>query len=82
MYLSLAIPQTKKWSGHVYLVPLDPGKAEIKVTLELPASSTVKKLKQAVGDLTGYDAKKVCNSPNAFLNLLTQQLSTILAFRY
>lgn len=59
MYLSLAIPQTKKWSGDVHLVPLDPQKPEIKVTLELPANASMKKLKQAVGDLTGYDPKKV-----------------------
>lgn len=59
MYLSLAIPQTKQWAGDVHVVPLDPRKPEIKVTLELPATSSVKQLKQTVGELIGYDPKKV-----------------------
>lgn len=59
MYLSLAIPQTKKWTGDIYVIPLDPRKPEIKATLELPATSSIKKLKQAVGELTGYDPKRV-----------------------
>jgi ubiquitin carboxyl-terminal hydrolase 4/11/15 len=59
MYLSLAIPQYKKWTGDVFLVPADPQRPQIRVTLELPANASFKKLKQAVGELTGYDAKKV-----------------------
>lgn len=59
MYLSLAIPQNKKWIGDIHVVPLDPHKPEIRVSLEIPVNTTARKLKQVVGDLTGYDPKRV-----------------------
>lgn len=59
MYLSLAIPQDKKWEGDVYLVPADPKKPHIRATLEVPFNATFRALKQALGELTGYDHKKV-----------------------
>ena len=63
MYLSLAIPQDKKWEGDVFLVPADPKKPQIRVTLEVPFNTSFRGLKQALGDLTGYDYKKVMRCP-------------------
>ena len=59
MYLSLAIPQNKKWISDVYLVPLDPKRPQIKVSVEIPFNTSMRKLKQILGEMTGYDHKKV-----------------------
>lgn len=59
MYLSLAIPNNKTWEGDVFVVPADPTKPRIQLTLEVPHHSTFRDVKQAAGDLTGYDPKKV-----------------------
>lgn len=59
MYLSLAIPQDKRWEGEVFVVPADPKRPQIRLTLEVPHNSSIRKLKQAVGELTGYEHKRV-----------------------
>lgn len=59
MYLSLAIPQNKKWISDVYLVPLDTKRSQIKVSVEIPFNTSMRKLKQILGEMTGYDHKKV-----------------------
>lgn len=61
MYLSLAIPQSRKWEGDIYVVPRDPKRRQIKVTLEVPYTSSIKKLKQAIGERVGMDSKTVCS---------------------
>ena len=68
MYLSLAIPQDKKWEGTVFLVPKDPKKPQIRVTTEVPFNATIRSLKQSVGELTGYDHKTVSTGWQRYLH--------------
>ena len=58
-FVTTGLPVTKKWTGVVYFVPLDPSKARVKVELELPKSATVKSIKSALGSWFDTDAKRI-----------------------
>ncbi|PWN50193.1 UCH-domain-containing protein [Violaceomyces palustris] len=59
MYLTLPIPNKKKWRNKVYFVPYDPSKPLVTLDLQLPAGSNFGKLRQKVASIFGIDAKKV-----------------------
>ncbi|BGP17543.1 hypothetical protein JCM10213v2_005576 [Rhodosporidiobolus nylandii] len=58
MYVTTNLPVTKKWSGRVIVVPLDPAKGVLSVEFEVPKTGTIKTLKTVVGGLTDIDPKK------------------------
>ncbi|TKY89123.1 hypothetical protein EX895_001654 [Sporisorium graminicola] len=59
MYLTLPIPNKKMWRGQVYFVPLDPSKPMHKFQVQLPAGTTVGKLRQKVAAQFGLEAKRL-----------------------
>ncbi|GAA5999783.1 putative ubiquitin-specific protease UBP12 [Rhodotorula paludigena] len=59
MYVTTNLPVTKKWSGKVFVVPLDPARGILSVELEVPKSGTLKTLKSVVGQLTSLDPKRL-----------------------
>lgn len=59
MYLTLPIPNKKMWRGQVYFVPLDPSKPMQKFQVQLPAGTTVSKLRQKVAAQFGVETKRL-----------------------
>ncbi|KAM0750823.1 UCH-domain-containing protein [Meredithblackwellia eburnea MCA 4105] len=59
MYVTTNLPNTKKWSGKVYLVPADTSRPRYSVELELPKSATIKSIKIALGSFQHVDAKNL-----------------------
>ena len=59
MYVTLGLPITKKWTGKVFFVPLDPSKPRYALEIEVPKTGTVQTAKSAVAKLMGCDAKNV-----------------------
>ena len=59
MYLTLPIPNKKMWRGQVYFVPLDPSKPMHKFQVQLPAGTTVSKLRQKVAAKFGVETKQL-----------------------
>ncbi|BGP41272.1 hypothetical protein JCM10449v2_005249 [Rhodotorula kratochvilovae] len=59
MYVTTNLPVTKKWTGKVFVVPLDAARGILSVELEVPKSGTLKTLKQLVGALVDLDPKRL-----------------------
>ena len=59
MYLTLPIPNKRKWRCPIYFVPFDPTKPTVKLAVQLPAGSHVGKLKQKVATHFGLDTKRL-----------------------
>ncbi|GAA6055880.1 hypothetical protein JCM3770_001539 [Rhodotorula araucariae] len=59
MYVTTNLPVTKKWSGKVFVVPLDAARGILSVELEVPKSGTLKTLKYLVGALVDLDPKRL-----------------------
>lgn len=59
MYLTLPIPNKKMWGGQVYFVPQDPSKPMQRFQVQLPAGTTVSKLRQKVAAQFGVEAKRL-----------------------
>ncbi len=59
MYLTLPIPNKKMWRGQVYFVPLSPNKPMQKFQVQLPAGTTVSKLRQKVAAQFGVETKRL-----------------------
>ncbi|KAN0061922.1 hypothetical protein ACQY0O_005917 [Thecaphora frezii] len=59
MYLTLPIPNKKKWRCPVYFVPYDPAKQVVSFEVQLPAGANVGQLRQKVASHFGVDAKKL-----------------------
>jgi len=59
MYVTTNLPVTKKWTGFVFVVPLDPARGILYVELEVAKSGTVKTLKQVVSDVVDLDPKRL-----------------------
>ncbi|GAA5926338.1 putative ubiquitin-specific protease UBP12 [Sporobolomyces koalae] len=59
MYVTTNLPVTKKWSGTVYVVPLDPSKKVISLEIEVPKNGTVKTLKSCVGKVLDMEPKSL-----------------------
>ncbi|SJX64445.1 related to UBP12-ubiquitin C-terminal hydrolase [Sporisorium reilianum f. sp. reilianum] len=59
MYLTLPIPNKKMWRGQVYFVPLDPSKPMHSFQVQLPAGTTVGKLRQKVAAQFGIETKRL-----------------------
>ncbi|EST09018.1 Peptidase C19, ubiquitin-specific peptidase, DUSP domain protein [Kalmanozyma brasiliensis GHG001] len=59
MYLTLPIPNKKMWRGQVYFVPSDASKRMRKFQVQLPAGSTVSKLRQKVAAQFGVETKRL-----------------------
>lgn len=59
MYLTLPIPNKKMWRGLVYFVPLDSNKPLHRFQVQLPAGSTVSKLRQKVAEQFGVESKRL-----------------------
>ncbi|SNX86256.1 related to UBP12 - ubiquitin C-terminal hydrolase [Melanopsichium pennsylvanicum] len=59
MYLTLPIPNKKMWRGQVYFVPQDPATPMQKFQVQLPAGSTIGRLRQKVGAQFGVETKRL-----------------------
>ncbi|KAJ1598983.1 hypothetical protein NDA14_006720 [Ustilago hordei] len=59
MYLTLPIPNKKMWRGQVYFVPQDPSKPMQSFQVQLPAGTTVGKLRQKVAAQFGVETKRL-----------------------
>ncbi|GAA5907514.1 hypothetical protein JCM8208_001400 [Rhodotorula glutinis] len=59
MYVTTNLPVTKKWTGRVYVIPLDPARGVLCVDVEVPKSGTIKTLKQVVGQVVDLDPKRL-----------------------
>ncbi|ETS64541.1 hypothetical protein PaG_01006 [Moesziomyces aphidis] len=59
MYLTLPIPNKKVWRAQVYFVPLEPTKPMQKFHVQLPAGSTVSKLRQKVAAQFGVETRQL-----------------------
>lgn len=59
MYLTLPIPNKKMWRGQVYFVPLDASQPMQKFQVQLPAGTTVGKLRQKVAAQFGIETKRL-----------------------
>lgn len=55
MYLTLPIPNTRKWRGRVYVVPQHAAQPLVQVDVQLPATATVAELRTKVADLLSMD---------------------------
>ncbi|GAC99907.1 ubiquitin carboxyl-terminal hydrolase 2 [Pseudozyma hubeiensis SY62] len=59
MYLTLPIPNKKMWKGQIYFVPLDASQPMHKFQVQLPAGTTVGKLRQKVAAQFGIETKRL-----------------------
>lgn len=59
MYVTTNLPITKKWSGRIFVVPLDTARGIIEVEVEVAKNGTVKTLKSAVGQLVNLEPKRL-----------------------
>jgi ubiquitin carboxyl-terminal hydrolase 4/11/15 len=59
MYLTLQLPINKKFRGTVYFVPLDLSKPRIKVNYQINKDSTIRQLKQHIGQILCVDPDRV-----------------------
>ncbi|GAA6010099.1 hypothetical protein JCM10207_007558 [Rhodosporidiobolus poonsookiae] len=59
MYVTTNLPVTKKWTGRIYVVPVDPARGVLAVDCEVSKTGTVKTLKSIVGKLVDIDPKKL-----------------------
>ncbi|KPV74415.1 uncharacterized protein RHOBADRAFT_37429, partial [Rhodotorula graminis WP1] len=57
MYVTTNLPVTKKWTGRVFVIPLDPARGVLCVDVEVPKSGTIKTLKQVIGQVIDVDPK-------------------------
>ena len=55
MYLTLPVPNTRKWRGRVYVVPSG-AQPIVQVDVQLPATATIAQLRERVGALVHIDA--------------------------
>lgn len=54
MYLTLPLPNTRKWRGRVYVVP-SAAQPMVQVDVQLPANATIGHLRERVGALVGVN---------------------------
>jgi ubiquitin carboxyl-terminal hydrolase 4/11/15 len=59
MYLTLQLPINKKFKGTIYFVPLDLSKPRIKVVYQMNKDSTIRQLKQHIGQILSVDPNRV-----------------------
>ncbi|GAA5868046.1 hypothetical protein JCM1840_003663 [Sporobolomyces johnsonii] len=59
MYVTTNLPVNKKWTGKVYVVPIDPSRSVLEVHVEVPKTGSLKTLKNCVGKLTDLDPKRL-----------------------
>ncbi|PLW57332.1 hypothetical protein PCANC_02454 [Puccinia coronata f. sp. avenae] len=59
MYLTLQLPINKKFKGTIYFVPLDLSKPRIKVVYQMNKDSTIRQLKQHIGQILSVDPNRM-----------------------
>ncbi|EFP82394.2 S-formylglutathione hydrolase [Puccinia graminis f. sp. tritici CRL 75-36-700-3] len=59
MYLTLQLPINKKFRGTIYFVPLDLSKPRIKVNYQINKDSTIRQLKQHIGQILCVDPDRM-----------------------
>lgn len=57
MYVTTNLPVTKKWTGKVFVMPLEASRGIIEVELEVSKNGTIKTLKSVVGKLLDIEPK-------------------------
>ncbi|WFD01715.1 ubiquitinyl hydrolase 1 [Malassezia obtusa] len=57
MYLTLPIPNTRKWRGRVFVVPHDTTQPITQLDVQLPATATIAHLREKAAALLGLHAK-------------------------
>ena len=57
MYVTTNLPVTKKWTGKVFVVPLEASRGIVEVELEVSKNGTIKTLKSTVGKLLDIEPK-------------------------
>lgn len=59
MYLTLPIPNTRKWRGRVFVVPSDTTQPIVQVDVQLPATATIAHLREKTAQLLSIQAKNL-----------------------
>ncbi|KAL9933734.1 hypothetical protein V8E36_007392 [Tilletia maclaganii] len=59
MYLTLPLPNMKRWKGKGSYVPYDPSKSTVNFEITLPANSTIGQLRAKLGTWFDVDPKRI-----------------------